>query len=195
LKLKTLVPRPLPVYAPRVDHAWYFAYGSNMQTATFCGRRGIDFTRATAARAPGWRLVLDKPPLLPIGEAFANIVPDAQGEVLGVAYHVPIAALDTIDLTEGVLIGNYERRPIAVVPLDGDGTPVEAFALVSERRDSSLLPSSRYMALLIEGALEHGLPAQYVDFLRGIDACAESRTAAALRPLLDGAMALLKATK
>ena len=176
-------------------NAWYFAYGSNMQTATFCGRRGIGFARAIAARAPGWQLVLDKPPLLPIGESFANIVPDGQGEVLGVAYHVPIAALDTIDLTEGVLIGNYTRRALSILPLDGGATPLEAFTLVSERRDPSLLPSTRYMALLIDGALEHGLPAHYVDFLRGIGACAESRTAAALRPLLDGAMALLKATR
>ena len=51
------------------------------------------------------------------------------------------------------------------------------------------------MALLIEGALEHGLPGQYVEFLRAIAACAESRAAAALRPLLDGAMAaILKPT-
>jgi len=179
----------------RVEHAWYFAYGSNMQTATFCGRRGIDFTRAITVRAPGWRLVLDKPPLLPIGEAFANIIPDAQAEVLGVAYQVPIAALHTIDLTEGVLIGNYERRAVAVEALNGDAEPVEAFTLLSHRRDARLRPSTRYMALLVEGAIEHGLPTPYVEYLRGVEACAESRTAAALRPLLDGAMAILKSTK
>jgi len=47
---------------------WYFAYGSNMQAATFRGRRGIEPLRALAARLPGWRLVLDKPPLVPVGE-------------------------------------------------------------------------------------------------------------------------------
>src|SRR6266571_8462260 len=40
---------------------WYFAYGSNMQRATLCGRRGIEPLRALAARAAGWRLALDKP--------------------------------------------------------------------------------------------------------------------------------------
>src|SRR5262249_31220268 len=58
------------------DRMWYFAYGSNMQSDTLHGRRGIAFRRAVAVRAPGWRVVFDKPPLLPIGEAFANIVPD-----------------------------------------------------------------------------------------------------------------------
>ena len=177
---------------PLVQHAWYFAYGSNMQTATFCGRRGIAFTRAAAVRACGWRLVLDKPPLLPIGESYANIVPDPHGEVLGVAYEVSHAALESIDLSEGVLIGNYERRAVEVAPLGDGGPPFDAFTLVSDRRDASLRPSTRYMALLVEGALEHGLPADYVEFLRGISACEESRTASALRPLLDGAIALMR---
>jgi cation transport regulator ChaC len=176
-----------------VEHAWYFAYGSNMQTATFCGRRGIEFVRAVPVRAPGWRLVLDKPPMLPIGESYANIVPDAAGEVLGVAYHVPVQALEVIDLTEGVMIGNYERRTIAVIDL-GSGGAMDAFTLVSERHDPSLLPSTRYMALLIDGALEHGLPAEYVEFLRGVSACAPSAAAEAARPLLDAAMAALRRT-
>ena len=68
------------------DAVWYFAYGSNMESATLRGRRGIEYNRAEAARAPGWRLVLDKPPLVSIGGAFANIVPDLAGEVLGVAF-------------------------------------------------------------------------------------------------------------
>src|SRR5215468_2683289 len=103
-----------------------------MQTATFSGRRGIEFTRATPARASGWRLVLDKPPL-PIGEAFANIVPDAASAVLGVAYEVADEVLPVLDLSEGVLIGNYERRTVAVELLDVASLPVDAFTLVSER--------------------------------------------------------------
>src|SRR5438093_7822081 len=76
----------LPVSDGRV---WYFAYGSNMETATLRGRRGIESLRALGARAAGWQLVLDKPPLVPVGEAFANIVPDAHAAVLGVLYDLP----------------------------------------------------------------------------------------------------------
>ena len=180
------------VYARGVEHTWYFAYGSNMQRATFCGRRGIEFRRAAAARVPGWRLVFDKPPLLPIGEAYANIVPDSGSEVLGVAYELPAAALQAIDLTEGVLIGNYQRRTVPIVPLAEQDTAFEAFTLTSERRDPGLLPSTRYMALLIEGAIEHGLPPAYVDFLRGVPARPPSHAAVALQPLVDGALAVMK---
>jgi hypothetical protein len=163
-----------------------------MQTATFCGRRGIEFICAAAARAPGWRLVLDKPPLLPIGEGFANIVPDPHSDVIGVAYQVSLDSLDTIDLTEGVLIGNYQRRVVQVIPLAGDAAAVEAFTLVSDRCDPALRPSTRYMALLIEGAIEHALPPEYVDWLRGVSAQPPSLAAQALQPMLEQGMALLR---
>src|SRR5438876_7916341 len=126
---------------------WYFAYGSNMESATLRGRRRIDFQRALPGRAVGWRLVFDKPPLVPIGQSFANIIPEAGAEVLGVLYEVSESDLHHIDLTEGVLVGNYQRGSIPVVPLtDMPDAPLTAFTLTSDRRDPSLQPSQRYMA-------------------------------------------------
>jgi len=167
---------------------WYFAYGSNMQTATFRGRRGIEFSRAVAARAAGWRLALDKPPLLPIGESFANIVADPSGTVLGVLYEVGDDDLVHIDLTEGVQIGNYRRIEIAVAPLAHPGEEWRAQTLVSDQRDATLRPSRRYLSCLISGAEEHGLPGDYVDWLRRLEGCEESEDARRLRPLLDRVM-------
>jgi gamma-glutamylcyclotransferase (GGCT)/AIG2-like uncharacterized protein YtfP len=176
---------------PAVPRVWYFAYGSNMQTATFRGRRGIEFHRARPVRVPGWRLVLDKPPLFSIGHAFANVVAEPDAEVLGVAYEVDEEALRAIDLTEGVLIGNYERVVVSATPLGGRARrPLSVHTLTSPRRDPTLSPSTRYMSLLIEGALEHGLPAEYVAFLRTIPATEESAAAKLVRPMLDAAMKL-----
>ncbi len=169
-------------------HVWYFAYGSNMEVATLRGRREVDFVRALPARAVGWRLVFDKPPIVPIGEATANIVPEPAAVVLGVLYEITAADLDHLDLTEGVLIGNYQRVAIPVAPLATPDAAVEAFTLVSERREPDLLPSRRYMACLVAGAEEHGLPAEYVAFLRGLPACDESPEARSFRPFIDAAM-------
>jgi hypothetical protein len=175
-----------------MEHVWYFAYGSNMQRATFCGRRGIEFRRAVAARLPGWRLVFDKPPLLPVDEGYANVVPEATSEVLGVAYELSASALEVIDLTEGVLIGNYQRRMVPIVALGDGAAPAGAFTLTSERRDPVLLPSTRYMALLIEGAIEHNLPSTYVEFLRSVPARPQSEAGIALQALIDNALAAMK---
>ena len=158
-----------------------------MESATLVGRRGIRYHRALPARAHGWRLVLDKPGLFPMGNSFANIIPDAAAEVWGVLYHIDEADLGHIDLTEGVLIGNYLRVEIPVQPPLA-GTTFNAFTLTSERRDSSLQPSTRYMRLLISGAEEHGLPADYVAFLRSIPAQPEHPDVAQLRPFIDEAL-------
>ena len=168
---------------------WYFAYGSNMDSATLRGRRGIACVRAVAARVAGWRVVFDKPPLAPIGEAFANIVPDPEAVALGVAFDVSEDDLAHIELSEGVLIGNYRRVELAVEPLVAcPAPPVTATSLASDRRDATLRPSTRYMELLITGALEHGLPAEYVEVLRAVPAREPSAIARALRPLVDAAL-------
>ena len=168
--------------------AWYFAYGSNMEAATFAGRRGIVFLRAVPARVAGWRLVLDKPGIVPVGHGFANIVPDASAAVLGVLYELRAVELDHLDLTEGVLIGNYRRIEVAAETLASPATQIAAQTFVSDRRDPSLRPSTRYLACLVAGALEHGLPAEYVEWLRAVPACEESVEALAFRPLLDDAL-------
>jgi gamma-glutamylcyclotransferase len=162
---------------------WYFAYGSNMESATLRGRRGVEYHRALPGCAHGWRLVLDKPGLFPMG----NIIPDAASSVWGVLYQIDVADLAHIDLTEGVLIGNYLRVEIPVQP-PRPAPPLKAFTLTSERRDPSLQPSTRYMGLLISGAEEHGLPADYVAFLRRIPARPESTETAQLRPFIDDAL-------
>jgi hypothetical protein len=169
------------------DLVWYFAYGSNMQPATFAGRRGIVAARALPARLAGWQLVLDKPPLLPMGQGMANVVETPGAEVLGVAYAITADDLAHVDLTEGVLIENYRRVAVEVVALVG-GAPFEAWTLTSERRGVGLLPSERYMALLIDGAEQHGLPAEYVAWLRARPAVADSPESLEVRAFIDRAL-------
>lgn len=164
---------------------WYFAYGSNMETATFRGRREIEFTRASAARADGWRLVLDKPSLIPMDCSFANIVPDPSAHVFGVLYEIDDEGLAHLELTEGVLIGNYHRLEISVSPLAPPSDPVHAYTLVSDRRAPELLPSERYLACLIQGAIEHALPRHWIDHLRSVLSQPETEAEQALRPLLE----------
>ena len=164
---------------------WYFAYGSNMQRATFRGRRGIEPRRAVAVRAAGWRLVLDKPPLFSIGHSFANVVRDAQGVVYGVAYEITAEDMAHVEFSEGVQLGNYMRAEITLQVLDPGSEPLQAFTLTSEKRATGLQPSTRYMGLLIDGALEHGLPDDWIAMLRAIPALEESAMAKAARSLLD----------
>lgn len=155
-----------------------------MQTATFRGRRGVEFRAAAPARARGWQVVFDKPPLFPIGEAFANLVAAPEAEALGIIYDIDDSDLEHVKLTEGVMIGNYAPVELTVEML-ASGEPVSAISLTSDRRDPRLRPSTRYMDLIIEGAHEHGLPAEYIDYLRTVPAKPASVIAQHARPLLD----------
>lgn len=155
-----------------------------MQSATLRGRRGVRYERAVAARLAGWRLVFDKPSLLRDGNTFANIVRDAGAHVCGVSFLVSDDDMAHIDLTEGVLIGNYSRVSVVVEPLES-APHLEAYTLTSERRHSEPLPSHRYMRLLIDGAREHGLPETYVDHLRTVKSFDESKQAKEMRAAVE----------
>ena len=162
---------------------WYFAYGSNMQAATFRGRRGIEPRRAVAVRATGWRLVLDKPPLFSMGHSFANVVREDQAVVYGVAYEISADDLAHVEFSEGVQLGNYVRAELGVETLAGEA--LQAVTLTSTKRGDGLQPSTRYMGLLIEGAIEHGLPDEWIAMLRAVPAIEESAAAKAARALID----------
>ena len=116
-----------------------------------------------------------------------NVVVASGAEVLGVAYAITADDLAHVDLTEGVLIENYRRVAVEVIALGG-GASFEAWTLTSERRGDGLLPSERYMALLIDGAEHHGLPAEYVAWLRACPAVADSPESLEVRAFIDRAL-------
>ena len=61
-------------------------------------------------------------------------------------------------------------------------------AFESDRRDAMLRPSERYMACLIAGAEEHGLPLAWIERLRAVPARPANAAAAEWRPVFEEAM-------
>jgi len=178
-----------------------------MDKDTLRERRGIEWTRAAPALARGWRLSVDKPSLLGTGEAMATIVADPASQVWGVLYEIATTDYEHLEFTEGVKIDHYRRVTIAVEPATSwggaergatDGSTfeastlktntVEAVTLASDQRDQAFRPTRRYMNLLLAGAADHGLPGEWIERLREIEATDESAENAALRPFFDRAM-------
>lgn len=138
---------------------WYFAYGSNMQSATFRGRRGIDPAEVRVGRVDGYALSFG----LPIGtgrRGVASVRREPGAWVWGVAYLLTPTQNRRLDATEGVGRGAYHRERVDVMLRDG-GVLV-ADTLVGVVDDPERGPSVRYLSLLVEGAREHGLPPDYV---------------------------------
>ena len=63
---------------------------------------------------------------------------------------------------------------------------------MSDKRSDDLQPSDRYMSLIIEGALTHGLPDEWIAMLRAIPTCVESAEAIAGRRIVDAGLAAMR---
>ena len=166
---------------PGDEDCWYFAYGSNMGRATFLERRGMRPRASRRAYLDGHRLCFDLP--IGLGErGVANLVADPPARTWGVIYLLSAAACDFLDRTEGVDRGLYRRIAIEVVADDGtDPERLAAFAYQGEARDPRRRPSARYLGLLLAGARELALPADYVTWLETFPLAIDEREAADAR--------------
>ena len=141
----------------------YFAFGSNMlereilhhtphaQSLGCAVLRGyrLAFTRWSAKRGGG----------------VADIVEHPTGEVWGVLYEVPDDELHALDAKEGVPTA-YRR--MTVREEDAAGVECDAMAYEVVDRTGPYAPTAIYLAIIIEGAREHGLPAWYVEGLTSL---------------------------
>jgi gamma-glutamylcyclotransferase len=151
---------------------WYFAYGSNMSGAIFIAARGMRPSAARWGWVQNYRLCFD----LPVGpgeRGVANVVPEAGARTCGVVYRITAAEGERLDHIEGVGGGFYRRIDVSVAPPDAD--TIVAFTYHSSYGSPGRKPSPRYMGLLLEGAREHRLPAEYVAFLRSFELAVDER--------------------
>lgn len=101
------------------------------------------------------------------GSGKCNIVAAEPGSVVhGVLYEIPAHEKKNLDRAEGLGIGYAEKD----VLVECETGLLKATAYVATHIDESTLPYTWYRALVIAGAMEHGLPISYVNGLRAIEA-------------------------
>lgn len=135
-------------------HAWYFAYGSNMNLARLVDARlkpkGVVLAARIGGRLDGWRLAFDKIARGPKGAGAGNIVPAIGVSVHGTLNALPPAGFDVLDRWEGVAAGHYERRSVSVVRAD-TGETVPAITYVAMIVGEGLRPTREYLGHLLAG--------------------------------------------
>ncbi|MDV3134095.1 poly-gamma-glutamate hydrolase family protein [Mycobacterium sp. 29Ha] len=134
----------------------YFAYGSNL-----C-------VRQMARRCPG--AVDPRPATLAdhdwlINERGVATVEQFDGsQVHGVVWQLTDTDLATLDSAEGVPV-RYRRDRLTVHTDDG---PYQAWVYIDHRVEPGP-PRPGYLERVVDGALHHGLPQRWIDFLRRWD--------------------------
>jgi len=136
----------------------YFAYGSNMSTEQL-RIRAESAMPVGMARAPGKRVVFNKLSRRD-GSAKANLEEvEGEGQAWGVLFRVRRDDLRALDRFED----GYKKRTIEVVKEDGER--VSAMTYVSKKFAKDPRPFRWYLQSVINGALEHALPPEYVEYL------------------------------
>jgi gamma-glutamylcyclotransferase len=136
----------------------YFAYGSNMSSESM---RAICATERFLgpARLAGHRLTFSRRSVL-TGTGVADIVADPDRDVWGALYAIGLSELERLDRKEGLGFA-YERREVVV--RTGEMTAHQAIAYsVIAKEAEEICPSVEYVRLLLAGAAERSLPAEYV---------------------------------
>lgn len=144
--------------------ARYFAYGSNLAARImerWCP--GADYLGP--ARLDGFRLAfLRDSPRWEAGAA--DVVPSPGDVVWGALYAVGAAEIEALDAKEFVAVSGYRRLEVVV---HHAGSMVDAATYeVVDKADEELTPTAEYLALMLQGATERALPAEWLRHLEGL---------------------------
>jgi cation transport regulator ChaC len=154
------------------DTLWYFGYGSNMHRSVFLDHRRMHPLEIRRGCLKHYRLRFN----LPVGpgeRGVANLERDEGSRVHGVLYLLTPSDCERLDRMEGVGRGVYSRVPIEVLAEREEW--ILGFTYQSSSNHPNRKPSTRYLGLLVAGARQHHLPAEYVEFLESYDLARDER--------------------
>lgn len=168
------------------EYVYNFAYGSNMNHAVLTGRRKICPAESIPAVLSGWQLTFDLRGIPAVEPAFGNIKPNPAAEIHGVAHKITGEEFRHLLSTEGgggVSSDGYIPTLFNVTAYDG--RTISAYALVVKQTSPNIsshmiLPSSRYINLLITGAKHHNIHPQYIQYLESLPFHTKSKPILAL---------------
>jgi gamma-glutamylcyclotransferase len=140
--------------------SWYFAYGSNLNSAQFRTRAGM-VLEESIGELKGYELRFNKK--VRGGTASANIQPASGKSVRGVLYQISESAYRNLDRYEGAPV-HYRRIEVQVTAADGHNVPAQAY--IATKVEKGLRPAPHYLQTIVDGATEHNLPADYIAGIR-----------------------------
>jgi len=151
-----------------------FAYGSNMLTRRL--RERVPSARPVAvAVLAGYELRWHKVSHDGSGKCDVVQVNAPQAKVVGVVYEILASEKAALDAAEGLGNGYAETQ----VVLKTQDREVQAQTYYATNIEFSQVPYTWYKALVVAGAKEHGLPADYVSAIEAVAAKADTNVSRA----------------
>lgn len=137
----------------------YFAYASNLKVAVLEQRIGGKVQDYIQGRLIdyGFRFNHKNED----GTARANIISSESEDVFGVLYQVDEKYRNILLQTEP----GYNLIEVSVETEQGN---IQAYTFISDADDEGIYPGKEYINIILSGAKEHSLPAEYTDFVRSL---------------------------
>ena len=185
MRSAAIEPVSLPDSIGRDELVWNFSYGSNMDRSKRTTRANVVYLETAAAMVPGWRLSFDLPAIPRVEPAMASIEPfaeanssvairgalDANVVVHGLCLRMNRESFEKLYLSEGGQRGRYFIETVQAHLYADPENPVTAYAFRTKQKARlrrSLPPSERYMSVILNGARESELNAEYQDYLASL---------------------------
>ncbi|MBY0551955.1 MAG: gamma-glutamylcyclotransferase [Candidatus Obscuribacterales bacterium] len=137
----------------------YFAYGSNMLTRRLA-RRCPSARPLGVAFVEGKQLTFSK--VSKDGSGKCHLEPVGNGRVYGVLFSIATSEKAKLDAAEG--LGHGYREDL--IDVSANGAPVAATAYIATNTDAALLPYHWYKEFVLQGAIEHQLPAASIALIQ-----------------------------
>jgi gamma-glutamylcyclotransferase (GGCT)/AIG2-like uncharacterized protein YtfP len=148
----------------KVGRFLYFAYGSNMLLERLAARcpsaRRAGTAYASAVRLTFWKSSKDGS-----GKAMLT-ASDSSSIVYGALFELDEAELEELHRHEGAGAGYDYKKAYPVFRDGGEQTSAAVYNAAASHIDQALVPYDWYLALVIAGAKQSGLPSDYVENIR-----------------------------
>ncbi len=148
----------------------YFSYGSNMNSKQLNARCSGKPAALAVAKLEGHKVAFFGHSKTWDG-AVETVISAPGHEAWGVVYELSLGDRDKLDDYQDIRLdgtGSYFQYPSEV-----EGADSKRYSVLFYKKDllgEPQKPSQEYLDFIVEGAVERGLPASYVDELRGIEA-------------------------
>ena len=144
---------------------WSFGYGSNMNVKALEARKKVQVLEHTPALLKGFKMEFNLSGIRHVEPAFSGLAESPGSQVHGVAFKMSLESAE--NLTQCELSGVkplYDKK--MVILHSYTGRELEGFIFMNKSPPSlNLVPSSRYLGLLVKGAQQAGLDPNYIEKL------------------------------
>jgi gamma-glutamylcyclotransferase (GGCT)/AIG2-like uncharacterized protein YtfP len=139
------------------DQVLHFGYGSNMSEA-YMKQFTPGLKYVMNAQLPNFEIQFRKYSENMQG-GISSIIEKPGGMVYGVLYYIPKKEIEALDILEDVPLGIYKRETFQVLAEDGNWYAADLYRVTEPK--GPYKPAGQYLDLMIAGAKEHNINADW----------------------------------